>query len=69
MEEPRMLRRLKAGKTDALDALIEQYNPYVCAIIRTVLGARGTTEIGTAWCVLVCISCFGASNSHTKRII
>ena len=44
MEEPRMLRRLKAGKTDALDALIEQYNPYVCAIIRTVLGARGTTE-------------------------
>ena len=44
MEEARMLRRLKAGKTDALDALIEQYNGYVCTIIRTVLGAQGTLE-------------------------
>ncbi len=44
MDETRMLRRLKAKKTDALDALIEQYNVYVCAIIRTVLGSNGTTE-------------------------
>lgn len=44
MTEEKMLSRLKRGKTDALEALIDQYNGYVSSIITYTLGASGTQQ-------------------------
>lgn len=44
MTEEKMLSRLKRGKTDALEALIDQYNGYVSSIITCILGSLGTQQ-------------------------
>ena len=44
MTEEKLLSRLKRGKTDALEALIDQYNGYVASIITFILGSSGTQQ-------------------------
>lgn len=44
MTEEKMLSRLKRGKPDALEALIDQYNSYVASIVTFILGASGTRQ-------------------------
>lgn len=44
MTEEKMLSRLKRGKPEALEALIDQYNAYVSAIVVYVLGSRATAQ-------------------------
>ena len=44
MTEEKMLSRLKRGKTDALEALIDQYNGYVSSIVTYIIGTSGTQQ-------------------------
>ena len=42
MTDTHLLARLQAGDEAALAELTERYEPYVCAVIRTILGDHGT---------------------------
>lgn len=44
MTEEKLLLRLRKGKTDALEVLIDRYNGYVASIITFILGSSGTRQ-------------------------